>query len=166
MRPKSVALAEWLYLASIALLIAVSVLTWDAAVAQGGFALAAGVTAFGVGLSLLLLILTTRRGSRVALWLLVALTVLGAAGVMLQVATGVLATGLIGMLTIAQLVLTILPIVLLFRRARAPGLTRSRTAASTTMPRRRSRHDTDEPARGHDHRRRAVGAGHCRGAGL
>jgi hypothetical protein len=46
--------------------------------------------------------------------------VLGAAGVMLQVATGVLATGLIGMLTIAQLVLTILPIVLLFRpRARA-----------------------------------------------
>lgn len=120
MRPKSVVLAEWLYLASIGLLIAVSVLTWDAAVAQGGFALAAGVTAFGVGLSLLLLILTTRRGSRVALWLLVALTVLGAAGVMLQVATGVLATGLIGMLTIAQLVLTILPIVLLFRpRARA-----------------------------------------------
>ena len=120
MRPKSVALAEWLYLASIALLIAVSVLTWDAAVAQGGFALAAGVTAFGVGLSLLLLILTTRKASRIALWLLIALTALGALGVAVQVSNGILATGLNGVLTIVQLVLTLIPIVLLFRpRARA-----------------------------------------------
>ena len=44
----------------------------------------------------------------------------GLRAIPLLVATGVLATGLIGMLTIAQLVLTILPIVLLFRpRARA-----------------------------------------------
>ena len=120
MRPKSVALAETLYLASIVLLLAISILTWDVAVAQGGVVLAAGVTAFGVGLSLLLLILTTRWASRVALWLLVVLTALGVVGVMIQVSTGVLATGLIGMLTIAQLVLTIVPIVLLFRpRARA-----------------------------------------------
>ena len=120
MRPKSVVLAEWLYLASIGLLIAVSVLTWDAAVAQGGFALAAGVTAFGVGLSLLLLILTTRKASRIALWLLIALTALGALGVAVQVSNGILATGLNGVLTIVQLVLTLIPIVLLFRpRARA-----------------------------------------------
>ena len=119
MRPKSVALAEYLYLAAILLLIVISALTWDAAVAQGGAILAGGVSAFGIGLSLLLLILTTRKASRIALWLLVALTTLGAVGVMMQVASGVLATGVIGMLTIVQLVLTIIPIVLLFRpRAR------------------------------------------------
>lgn len=120
MRPKSVVLAEYLYLASIVLLVATTALTWNAAVAQGGAMLAGGVTAFGVGLSLLLLILTTRRASRVALWMLVALTVFGAIGVLLQVSTGVLASGLVGVFTIAQLVLTIIPIVLLFRpRARA-----------------------------------------------
>ncbi len=120
MRPKSVVLAERLYLASIAILVLISVLTWDAAVAQGGVILAGGVTAFGIGLSLLLLILTTRKGSRIALWLLIGLTALGALGVAVQVSNGILATGLNGVLTIVQLVLTLIPIVLLFRpRARA-----------------------------------------------
>ena len=120
MRPKSVVLAERLYLASIAILVLISVLTWDAAVAQGGVILAGGVTAFGIGLSLLLLILTTRKASRIALWLLIALTALGALGVAVQVSNGILATGLNGVLTIVQLVLTLIPIVLLFRpRARA-----------------------------------------------
>ena len=115
MRPKSVVLAERLYLASIAILVLISVLTWDAAVAQGGVILAGGVTAFGIGLSLLLLILTTRKASRIALWLLIALTALGALGVAVQVSNGILATGLNGVLTIVQLVLTLIPIVLLFR---------------------------------------------------
>lgn len=120
MRPKSVVLAERLYLASIAILVLISVLTWDAAVAQGGVILAGGVTAFGIGLSLLLLILTTRKASRIALSLLIALTALGALGVAVQVSNGILATGLNGVLTIVQLVLTLIPIVLLFRpRARA-----------------------------------------------
>ena len=99
MRPKSVVLAERLYLASIAILVLISVLTWDAAVAQGGVILAGGVTAFGIGLSLLLLILTTRKASRIALWLLIALTALGALGVAVQVSNGILATGLNGVLT-------------------------------------------------------------------
>lgn len=120
MRPKSVVLAEYLYLASIVLMIAIAALTWDAAVAQNGVGLILGINAFGVGLSLMLLILTTRRASRVALWFLVALTAIGAWGVALQVSGGVLAVGIVGVLTIAQLILTIVPIVLLFRpRARA-----------------------------------------------
>jgi hypothetical protein len=115
MRPKSVVLAEALYLASIAILLLISMLTWTDAVAQGGAILAGGVTAFGVGLSLLLLILTTRKASRIALWFLVGLTALGAVGVMVQVNKGILAAGLIGVLTIVQLVLTLIPILLLFR---------------------------------------------------
>lgn len=120
MRPKSVVLAEWLYLASIVALIATSAITWSDSVAQGGVVLVAGINAFVIGLSFLLLILTTRRASRIALWFLVVLTALGAVGVLLQVSGGVLATGIVGVLTIAQFVLTIIPLVLLFRpRARA-----------------------------------------------
>lgn len=115
MRPNAVVLAEYIYLASVVLLCAVTAITWDATVAQVGFAAVAGVTAFSIGLSLLLLLLATRARSRVALWLLAVLTAIGVAGVLIQVAQGALAAGLVGVLTVLQLLATVVPIVLLFR---------------------------------------------------
>ena len=115
MRPKSVVQGEYLYFASIVLLLVLAILGWDEAVAQGGVAVAIGMNAFFIGLSLLLLILTTRRASRVALWVLVVLTVVNAAGYLIQVASGVLATGVFGVLTTGQAVLSIFGVMLLFR---------------------------------------------------
>ncbi|KQM64916.1 hypothetical protein ASE75_07530 [Sphingomonas sp. Leaf17] len=115
MRPKSIVQGEYLYLASIVLLLVLAILGWDDAVAQSGATVAIGVNAFFIGLSLLLLILTTRRASRVALWLLVVLTTINAGGYLLQVASGVLANGLFGILTTAQAILGIVACQLFFR---------------------------------------------------
>ncbi len=115
MRPKSIVQGEYLYLAAIALLLILAVLGWDDAVAQSGIVVAVGINAFFIGLSLLLLILTTRRASRVALWLLVVLTAVNAAGYLLQVASGVLANGVFGILTTAQAVLGVFACLLFFR---------------------------------------------------
>lgn len=115
MRPRSVVQGEYLYLASIVLLLMLAILGWDEAVAQSGVVVAVGINAFFIGLSLLLLILTTRRASRVALWLLVVLTAINAAGYLLQVSSGILATGLFGLLTTAQAVLSTFALFILFR---------------------------------------------------
>jgi hypothetical protein len=119
MRPQAVRSAEAIYLASIALTAVLAWLGWDEAVRFGGVALAFGINAVFVGLSLLLLILTTRRASRVALWMLVAFTALNLIGFAMQVERGALATGLFGVLTTVQAASTLVGIVLLFRpRAR------------------------------------------------
>ena len=115
MRPKSVKLGEQLYAGSILLTIALAVIGWDEAVATGGVVLAAVVNVVVIGITALLLYLTTRRASRVALWLLVALTAINIAGFLFQVAGGVVAPGLFGVLTTAQTLLGIVGIVLLFR---------------------------------------------------
>lgn len=115
MRPKSVVQAEWLYLASIVLLVVLAVLGWKDAVAASGVAAAFGINAFFVGLSLLLLILTTRRASRVALWALVVVTVLTDLGFLYQVSSGVLAAGLFGALVTVQAALATIGVVFLFR---------------------------------------------------
>jgi len=119
MRPASVRSAEWLYLASIVLTVVLGVIGWDQAVEVGGFGLAFGMNAFIVGLSTLILLLTTRRGSTVALWVLVVLTVLNLGGYLMQVWNAALASGPFGVLTSAQTALTLVATVLLFRpRAR------------------------------------------------
>jgi len=115
MRPKSVKLGEQLYAGSILLTIALAIIGWDEAVATGGVVLAAVVNVVVIGITALLLYLTTRRASRVALWLLVVLTAINIAGVLFQVAGGVVAPGLFGVLTTAQTLLAIVGIVLLFR---------------------------------------------------
>ena len=115
MRPKSVKLGEQLYAGSILLTIVLAIIGWDEAVATGGVALATIINVVVIGITALLLYLTTRRASRVALWLLVALTAINIAGFLFQVAGGVVAPGLFGVLTTAQTLLGIVGIVLLFR---------------------------------------------------
>ena len=114
MRPKSVVLAEQLYLGSIVVFVAIGALTWTPTVEAYGAGAAGGLMAFVVGLSLLVLILTTRRASRVALGVLTVITVFTAAGVLMQVSSGTLAAGTVGMLTVVQLILVVVPNVLLF----------------------------------------------------
>ncbi len=115
MRPKSVKLGEQLYAGSILLTIALAVIGWDEAVATGGVALAAAVNVVVIGITIALLYFAARRASRVALWLLVVLTAINIAGFLFQVAGGVVAPGLFGVLTTAQTVLSVVGIVLLFR---------------------------------------------------
>jgi hypothetical protein len=63
-RPESVRLAEWTYLAAMALQLGVSAMIWDETVQVFGAGLAIADLAFTLGMVLLLLLLTTRRGSR------------------------------------------------------------------------------------------------------
>lgn len=115
MRPRSVVHAEQLYLAATALLLASSVMAWVPLQAIYGVAFAAGVTAFLVGAFLLLILLTTRRGSNVARWLLIVLTAIGAVSLLWQIGTGQVALGILGVVNAVQVALTIVGAVLLFR---------------------------------------------------
>lgn len=115
MRPKSVIQAERVYLLATAILLATSIMAWDELSAAYGQGLTSSITAFMVGLFLLLILLTTRRGSRVALWLLVAVTAIGAVSLAAQIASGALAIGTLGVLNALQVVLTVVGAVLLFR---------------------------------------------------
>ncbi len=115
MRPKSVVQSERIYLAATILLLASSLMVWPELIAVYGIGLAAGVTAFTVGAFLLLILLSTRRGSNVSRWLLTILTVIGTASLLYQVATAQLAFGMLGVVNTVQVVLTIVGAVLLFR---------------------------------------------------
>lgn len=115
MRPKSVRLGEQLYALAIVVTAVLAVIGWQRAVAAYGVATAAGVNLFQIGLQVLLLVLATRRGSRVALWLLAAVTALTLVGYLMQVSAGVVAVGLFGVLTTLQTLLAVIAIVLLFR---------------------------------------------------
>ncbi|KQR87709.1 hypothetical protein ASG07_02130 [Sphingomonas sp. Leaf343] len=115
MRPKSVVQAERIYLAATGLLLASSVAVWPELTAAYGFGLAAGVTAFTVGAFLLLILLTTRRGSGISRILLTILTAFGVASLLYQIATAQLAFGLLGVINTVQVVLTVIGAVLLFR---------------------------------------------------
>ena len=115
MRPKSVRLGEQIYAISIVLTLVLAVVGWEQAVVQLGFATALGANLFQLGLQVLLLILATRKGSRVALWLLAAVTAMTLVGFLMQVSAGVVAPGLFGVLTTVQAVLSLVAVVLLFR---------------------------------------------------
>ena len=115
MRAKAVKQAEALYGASIAIMVVMAAVTWPDTVASVGPTLALVMNAAVVGLTLLFLLLATRRRSRAGLWLLVVLTAIGVAGFLWQVASGVMSTGLLGVLTTVQTVLAVVAVVLLFR---------------------------------------------------
>ena len=115
MRPKSIVTAEQFYLGGTALLLVSSLMVWRPLVDAYGAGLAGGVTAFTVGAFLLLILFTTRRGSRVARGLLIALTGLGAISLLYQIGTGQVALGPLGVVNVVQVVLTVIGAVLLFR---------------------------------------------------
>lgn len=117
MRPGSVVLAERLYLLAIGLMLASALVAWKPTARAYGVVMTAGVTAFTVGLYLLVTILTTRRAGRIARWVLVLLTALAAASLAWQVASGQLTAGAVGLLNLSQPVLMIVGAVLLFRPA-------------------------------------------------
>ena len=117
MRAKAVTQAEAIYGVSIAIMVAMAVVTWPETVASVGTTAAFVMNAVVVGLTALFLLLATRQRSRVGLWLLVALTAIGVAGYLWQVASGVMSTGLLGVLTTVQTVLAVVAVVLLFRPA-------------------------------------------------
>lgn len=119
-RPRAVILAEQLYFASILVLVAIIAGTWRETVAGAGATLAGAVSVGIIAVMVVLLVLTTRRASRVALKFLAVLTALNAIGVLIQLANGVLASGTVGVLTIVQLVLTIIPVVLLYSPSARP----------------------------------------------
>jgi hypothetical protein len=116
-RPRSVVLAERLYMAAIVLLVALPVIGLARSGWVFGNTILAGIglTLFFAGLLLLLTVLVTRRGSRAALWVLAVLTALNVAGYLMQVSAGVVATGLFGVGTSVQVALTVIAVVLLFR---------------------------------------------------
>lgn len=119
MRPGSIALAEAVYGTSILLVVIGTALSWAAASAVYGPSVALGAVVFAVALPLILLLLATRRRSRVALWLLVAWTVFSLWSVGLQVLHNP-AIGLAGIVTTLQLVLMVVGLGLLFgHQARA-----------------------------------------------
>lgn len=115
MRPKSIIHAERLYLAATALLLASSLAVWTPLVETYGLAFAIGVTGFLIGLFLLLILFTTRRGSNVARWLLTLLTAFGALSFLWQIGTGLVALGWPGVINALQVTLTVIGAVLLFR---------------------------------------------------
>ncbi|RZM10714.1 MAG: hypothetical protein EOP68_05625 [Sphingomonas sp.] len=117
MRPKSVSLGEQLYAASLVLALLLAVIGWNSAVAVAGVGGAVGMYALYIGASVLLLVLTARGGNRIALWVLSAITAVNLIGFLMQVAGGVVAAGLFGVLTTLQTLLSAVAIVLFFRPA-------------------------------------------------
>ncbi len=115
MRAKAVRQAEAVYGLSVVAMLATAVIAWPETVASIGVLGTFLANALVVGLTLLFLLLATRRRSRAGLWLLVVLTAIGVAGFLWQVSSGLLSTGAMGVLTTVQTVLAVVAVVLLFR---------------------------------------------------
>lgn len=115
MRAKAVRQAEAVYGLSVVVMVAMAVVAWPETVASIGATGAFLANALVIGLTLLFLLLATRQRSSVALWLLVVLTAIGVGGFLWQVASGVLSTGLMGVLTTVQTATAVIATVLLFR---------------------------------------------------
>lgn len=117
MRARAVGQAEAIYGLSIVLMVVMAVVAWPETVASVGTTGAAIANGAVIGLTLLFLLLATRLRSRVGLWLLLVLTVIGVGGFLWQVASGVLSVGLLGVLTTVQTITAVIAMVLLFRPA-------------------------------------------------
>lgn len=117
MRPTAVRQAEWVFAGAVALMLVTAALMWRGIAAAYGPVFSAGVTAFSVGLWVLLLLFATRRGRNWARWGLVVLTGFGLVSLLNQIATGRLALGLTGVLGALEVGLTVIGAVLLFRPA-------------------------------------------------
>lgn len=115
MRPKAVRQAEATYGASVLLMAVMAVQAWKDTVAGIGFVGTLTANVGVIALMIVLLLLATRRRARWAVWLLLGLTAIGVGGFLWQVASGVLSTGMFGMLTTVQTATAVIAMVLLFR---------------------------------------------------
>ena len=125
MRPTSIVLFERLFLLSLAIALVNGFLQYDALVAQvgndpalaqlgGGSGASLGVMAISLLIPLLLWYFIARRASNIAKWILVVMTLLGLLFVNLD--AGQLGS-LAGMASLAETILQLVDIVLLFRAA-------------------------------------------------
>lgn len=112
MRPRSISLGEALYALAIVLVLIGSVMTWRVAAAHYGSGIAIGTVLVAVLLPLALLLGTTRGRSRIALVLLTLWTLFGAWSVLRELVAGT-RLGLVGGLTLVQIVLMVLGLALL-----------------------------------------------------
>lgn len=111
MRPKAIVYFEWIFLGTLALGLVQSYLSWDSAIAlsatQANPATFAILTlALTFGLVLILTLLISRRRSRIAMWVSIALFVLGLPMVFALAAQGLLfgVHAITAVQTIAQIV--------------------------------------------------------------
>jgi hypothetical protein len=121
LRPKSIVTFEILALAAVALGIVVTLMSWDGLVAQARSAvLGSGIEAavailliVYVAILVLLILLASRRGSNVARWLL-AIIVAAELAFSIPGLGGMLAGGVVGLLSTLQLLMMVVAVVLLF----------------------------------------------------
>lgn len=139
MRPKSIARFEALSLLSVGLAAVAAVLSWGGALPGGARQGAVGsamiaATGLALILSLVLILLTSRKGSNVAKWLFVVLVAVSAAVTVPRLGT-IGAEGLVGTVDVASVVLQLVAIYFLFTaEARAWFAGGGRTAAAETEP--------------------------------
>ena len=118
MRPKSIALFEGLSLVAVALAALAAFLTFGGSVQGASARASAGSleiasTIIGIVLSLVLVLLTSRRRSNVAKWVLVLLVAVSVVMTVPQLGA-VLSSGLIGIVHIASIVLQAVAVFFLF----------------------------------------------------
>jgi uncharacterized membrane protein len=118
MRPKSIARFEGLSLVSVALGALAAILTRGgsipgAAERAAGATMLVAVTVIGLAISLALILLTSRKASNVAKWLLIVFVALGAAMTLPQLGATA-SEGLVGVANVASVVLQIVAIFFLF----------------------------------------------------
>jgi hypothetical protein len=89
MRPGTILAFEWLFLASLASAVVRVGIAWSQSVMQGPIQLVLGVLFFSLVLNLTLVLFVSRRRSRIAKWILVALFLIGLTSYLRFLVTGV-----------------------------------------------------------------------------
>ncbi|MDB5682386.1 MAG: hypothetical protein JWM75_84 [Sphingomonas bacterium] len=116
MRPRQILYFERAYLLSLAIAVVSLFLYWDALQAVASPILLVGASVVLMGVMVTLVLLTSRRRSAVAKWLLVVLTTIGIVMALPSVG-GSLSAGIGGWLSIGQTLLQLAAMILLFTRA-------------------------------------------------
>lgn len=115
MRPKNIIMFERLVLASLALGPIQTLIGWQQLMALGSIQFVLGIQAFTIGVILLLTFLVSRRRSKVAMWILIVMFVLGVPMIIKMFTDGVLVGA--SLITLAQTLAQLLGIILLFTPA-------------------------------------------------
>ena len=113
MRPRTIALAETLFIASLVLALVGSAMAWSVARATFGTGIAVGSLIAFILVPFLLLVWATRARSRIGLWLLTIWTAFSVWSVVRQVTQGS-TVNVVAVITLVQVALMLACVVLLF----------------------------------------------------
>lgn len=130
-RPKTIVAFETLYLATLLLGLIQTIAHWNEMVAVISPASAVAVQMFVFGVTLTLVLLVSRRRSRIAMWIMIGLFLLG-----LPVMAGLLRAGLLigwPLANLASMVTQIVALALLFSRSARHWLDRRNEAIRQTF---------------------------------